>query len=107
MAEPSAFEDDFVAFQEHIRPLAEKEPLLWRLRDSLYNDLRYSRAGHEETRRHFLGKVSWNAWLLRNVAKARFSPKAPKPAQIQTRFGFLFYGSEGAHFSTLLPVVRE
>ena len=107
MTESSSFEDDFVAFQERLRPLMKTEPLLWRLRDSLYNDLRYSRAGHEETRRHRLGNFSWNAWMLRNVIRSLLRPGTRCDVHTQPRFGFLFHGSQDAHFATLLPIVRE
>jgi hypothetical protein len=107
MAAVTAFEEEFTAFQERLRPIAKTDPLLWRLRDSLYNDLQYSRTGHEEGRRHILGKISWSAWLLRKIARPSFPIEDPTRGCPRPRFGFLCHGPHDAHFSTLLPLVRE
>lgn len=106
MSQGSSFEDGFVAFQERLRALETTSPLLWRLRDSIYNDLRYSRFGHDEARRHRFGKLSWVVWLVQQVVRTRRFPPQQR-VRGQTQFGFLFYGSQDAHFSTLLPIVKE
>jgi hypothetical protein len=101
------FDEDFETFQERLRETATIDPLVWRLRDSIYHDLRYARVGHDEPRRHRLGKFSWNGWFLQKLIRAKLSAIARESPRDRPRFGFLFYGSHEAHFATLLPIVRE
>lgn len=93
----------FERFQESLKPFAQSDPLLWRLRDSLYSALAYRMIGFQPEKRHAAGIWSWTSWAATELLKSR----SPAGIAAPTPFSFLFYGSHGAHFETLLPVLRE
>jgi len=94
----------FEQFQVALKPFAESDPLLWRLRDSLYATLCYRMIGFSLEKRHIAGIWTWIPWAISKILRRVLLPSRPSE---DSPFGFLFYGSHGAHFETLLPVVRE
>jgi hypothetical protein len=95
----------FEEFQDLLRPFRESNPLLWRIRDSLYAALYYRVPGGGRERRHRAGLWSWSLWA---VGKALLAAKKSVPyVELNSRFHFLFCGTHSAHFDTLVPVVRE
>src|SRR5208282_1851391 len=95
----------FEEFQDLLRPFRESQPLLWRIRDSLYSSLYYRGSGGNRERRHRAGLWSWVAWAMRKALIPAGHPVPP--IGTDSRFHFLFCGTHSAHFDTLVPVVRE
>jgi hypothetical protein len=95
----------FEEFQDLLRPFRESNPLLWRMRDSLYTALYYRVPGGGRERRHHAGLWSWGLWAVGKALLA--AKKSISAVESNSRFHFLFCGTHSAHFDTLLPVVRE
>lgn len=95
----------FEEFQKTLNEFRESDPLLWRLRDSLYAAICYRMIGFKLERRHSAGLWSWAPWVAYKAVQS--ISKDTKQLSPDAKFGFLFYGSHSAHFETLLPVVKE